>query len=132
MSQTQILQKTPPKRILVVDDGPELAKALRMILSFGGGHRVDITKDAESALAQFEIGKYDLVITDLKLPQMNGFELASAIKQHSPDQHIILITGHADLIQWDAEQLSKIDLLMEKPFTFQQLQQALAKVFSVN
>jgi two-component system cell cycle sensor histidine kinase/response regulator CckA len=130
MTDTEVIRTIPPKRILVVDDGPELAKALRMILTFGGGHRVDILQDAESAWEQYEVGKYDLIITDLKLPKMNGFELATAIKQHAPGQRIILITGHADLIEWDADKLSKIDLLLQKPFTFQQLQEAVAKLFT--
>ena len=130
MTDTEVIRTIPPKRILVVDDGPELTKALRMILTFGGGHRVDILQDAESAWEQYEIGKYDLVITDLKLPKMNGFELASAIKQRAPGQRIMLITGHADLIEWDADKLSKIDLLMQKPFSFQQLQEAVAKLFT--
>jgi two-component system cell cycle sensor histidine kinase/response regulator CckA len=130
MTDTEVIRTIPPKRILVVDDGPELAKALRMILQFGGGHRVDILQDAESAWEQYEIGRYDLIITDLKLPKMNGFELASAIKKHAPSQRIMLITGHADLIEWDADKLSKIDLLMQKPFTFQQLQEAVAKLFT--
>jgi CheY-like chemotaxis protein len=130
MTQGDTAQRIPPKRILVVDDGPQLAKVFRMVLTTGGGHSVEITQDAESALAMFEPGKYDLVITDLKLPKMNGFDLATAIKSRCGTQPVMLITGHAEMIQWETEQVSKIDLLLEKPFSLQQLQDAIAKMFS--
>jgi CheY-like chemotaxis protein len=99
-----------------------------MVLSTGG-HTVEICTDAESALAKFDAGAWDLVITDLKLPRMNGFDLATAIKSRRPAQLVMLITGHAEMIQWETEQVSKIDLLLEKPFSLQQLQDAIEKMF---
>ncbi len=129
MTPGDTAQHIPPKRILVVDDGPQLGKVFRMVLSTGGGHTVEIVQDGETALQKFEAGKYDLVITDLKLPKMNGLELATAIKQQSPKQLVMLITGHVNMIEWDAERVSKIDLLLEKPFSLPQLQEALARIF---
>ena len=130
MTPGELPHRIPPKRILVVDDGPQLGKVFRMVLTTGGGHTVEITQDAESALAMFEPGKYDLVITDLKLPRMNGFDLATAIKNRSATQPVMLITGHAEMIKWEPDAVSKIDLLLEKPFSLQQLQEALAKMFA--
>jgi two-component system KDP operon response regulator KdpE len=128
MTSDNIAQQIPPKRILVVDDGPQLGKVFRMVLSTGG-HTVEICPDAESALAKFDTGPWDLVITDLKLPRMNGLDLATAIKRRNATQPVMLITGHAEMIQWETEQVSKIDLLLEKPFSLQQLQDAIAKMF---
>jgi CheY-like chemotaxis protein len=119
-----------PKRILVVEDGPEVAKAIRMVLAIGGGHKVETVEDGQTGLDRFEPGKYDLVITDLHLPKMRGTELARAIKERSPTQRIILITGYANAINEDSEAMSKIDLLLVKPFSLEQLQDALAEVFS--
>ncbi len=61
---------------------------------------------------------------------MRGTELARAIKERSPAQRIILITGYANAINEDSEAMSKIDLLLVKPFSLEQLQDALAEVFS--
>src|SRR5581483_1123233 len=100
-----------------VDDEPAVADTIRMVLAFHG-HNVEIADAAESALAVFEPGKYDLVITDLSLPKMDGFGLARAIKERAPTQPIILVTAYAESIQGDKERLAKVDFLMGKPFSF--------------
>lgn len=125
-----IQQTLPAKRILVVEDGPEVAKALRMVLAIGGGHKVETAEDGAAALAKYAPGKFDLVITDLHLPKMRGSELARAIKEQDPTQPIILITGYARTISDDAEAMSNFDMLLVKPFSLQQLQDALARFFS--
>jgi CheY-like chemotaxis protein len=121
-------EEIPSKRILVVDDEPAVADTIRMVLAFRG-HTVEVADAAESALTRFEPGKYDLVITDLSLPKMDGLALAGAIKELAPTQPIILITAYAESIQSDKERLSKVDFLIGKPFSLQQLQEALTKIF---
>jgi CheY-like chemotaxis protein len=118
----------PPKKILVVDDEPAVADTIRMILTFRG-HEVEVADAAESALAVFAPGKYDLVITDLSLPKMDGLTLARTIKERAPTQPVILVTAYAESIQGDTERLQKVDFLIGKPFSLQQLQEALAKIF---
>jgi len=122
------VSKPTPKRILVVDDEPAVADTIRMVLAFHG-HSVEVADAAETALTRFEPGKYDLVVTDLSLPRMDGLALAEAIKQRAPTQPIILITAYAESIQSDKERLSKVDFLMGKPFSLEQLQGALKKIF---
>ncbi len=119
----------PPKRILVVDDEPAVADTIRMVLAFRG-HKVEVADSAEAALNVFAAGKYDLVITDLSLPKMDGLNLAGAIKERAPKQPIILVTAYAESIQGDKERLAKIDFLMGKPFSLEQLQEGLVKVFA--
>ncbi len=128
MAGPSVSETITPKRILVVDDEPAVADTIRMVLAFHG-HNVEIADAAESALAVFEPGKYDLVITDLSLPKMDGFGLARAIKERAPAQPIILVTAYAESIQGDKERLAKVDFLMGKPFSLQQLQDALTKIF---
>jgi CheY-like chemotaxis protein len=119
--------KTQFKRILVVDDGPELPKALRLMLTVSGGYKIDIAAEGDSALSTFEAGKYDVVITDYKMPWMNGLQLAAAIKERSPRQPIILITAYTESIAVQDWQ-SKVDFFLQKPFSVEELQAALAKV----
>jgi len=129
MAGPTVSEEIPSKRILVVDDEPAVADTIRMVLAFRG-HTVEVADSAESALTRFEPGKYDLVITDLSLPKMDGLALAGAIKERSPTQPVILITAYAESIQSDKERLSKVDFLMGKPFSLQQLQEALIKIFA--
>ena len=118
----------PSKQVLVVDDEPAVANTIRMVLVHGG-HKVEIVEDAEAALARFEPGKYDLVISDLSLGKMNGLALADAIRERVPNQPFILITAYADAIQADETKLAKVNALLGKPFSLDQLQGALLKVF---
>jgi CheY-like chemotaxis protein len=119
----------PPKRILVVDDGPELPKALRIALTITGGYKIDIAADGNVALQMFEAGKYDVVITDFKMPFMDGLQLAAAIKARSPKQPIIGLTAHLETLKEDKDWQSKLDFLLAKPFELEELQAVLAKVF---
>jgi CheY-like chemotaxis protein len=122
------LHSIPPKRILIVDDEPQVANTIRLLLEIGG-HKIEIVEDAERALAVFEPGKFDLVITDLSLPKMNGTDLARAIRAHAATQPIILITAYAESIARDQEQLANVNRLMGKPFSIEQMQEALASIF---
>jgi two-component system, NtrC family, response regulator HydG len=129
MPGTAISKKNPPKRILVVDDEPQVAQTIRMVLVMGG-HTVDITDSAASALELYEAGKYDLIISDYSLGQMNGLELARLIKERCATQPFILITAYAESMALNQEKMAHIDYLMSKPFPLTQLQEALDKVFS--
>src|SRR4051795_8587610 len=80
------------KRILVVDDAPQVAETIQILLS-QAGHQVETSADGKEALTKFESGKYDLVITDYAMPEMNGIELAGAIKRRSAGQLIFLVSG---------------------------------------
>lgn len=117
---------------MVVDDGPEVARAIRMALAVGAGYEVEIAENGETALARYKTGKYDLVITDLKMPKIDGLELAAAIKKLSPSQPIILITAYAESLKGDHERLANVDFVLEKPFSLQQLQDALARTFPLS
>jgi CheY-like chemotaxis protein len=129
MAGPKTAETIPPKHILVVDDEPAVADTIRMVLTFRG-HKVEVAESAEAALKIFAVGKYDLVVTDLSLPKMDGLGLASAIKERAPNQPIILVTAYAESIQGDKDRLAKVDFLMGKPFSLEQLQAGLTKVFA--
>jgi CheY-like chemotaxis protein len=128
MSRTAVPQKIPRKRILVVDDEPQVATTIKMVLSLSG-HTVEIVDDAEKALAAFEIGKYDLIVTDQSLGKMTGLQLAHAIKERSAAQPIILVTAYAESMAMEKDGLADVDHLMGKPFSLDELQAALEAIF---
>jgi DNA-binding response OmpR family regulator len=61
-------------RILIVDDEPDIAQVLKMGLE-DNGFAVDAYNDPLDAISNFEVGSYDLLLIDIKMPKMNGFEL---------------------------------------------------------
>jgi CheY-like chemotaxis protein len=128
MSIVGNLKSIPPKRILIVDDEPQVANTIRLLLEMGG-HNIEIAEDAERALAIYEPAKFDLVITDLSLPKMNGLDLARSIRGQAATQPIILITAYAESIARDKERLANVNFLMGKPFSIEQLLAALASIF---
>jgi CheY-like chemotaxis protein len=79
-------------RVLMIDDDPSVREVVSCVLdSFG--YDCQTTADGVSGLARFDEGGWDLVLTDLAMPEMSGWEVAEAIRQRSPTMPIVLITG---------------------------------------
>ncbi len=129
MSEPTIAQTIPAKRILIVDDEPPVCVALRMVL-VASGHAVDIAENAPAALRAFEIGKHDVIITDYALGKMTGLDLAQAIRKDYPKQRIIMISAYAESLALRQDRLANINLILGKPFSIQEINHALAVVFS--
>ena len=117
------------KKILVVDDEPPVCEAIAMLLAFDGCEVVTAGNGRE-ALALFAPGKFDIVTTDYKMPEMNGAELALAIKALAPAQPIIMITAHGDMIKTSGVSLAAVDEMVSKPFQLADLREAIQKVLA--
>ena len=120
---------TPPRRILVVDDEPLVCDAVKMMLTFDG-HDVETASNGKDALAIFDPGKFDIVITDFAMPTMKGDELAAAIKSRSPNQPVVMITAYAEMLQTSGNPMAGVDYMISKPFLLDNLREAIAKVTS--
>ncbi len=83
-------------RILVVDDEPSVTGALELILG-ELGHQVESAKSVGEATALLKGPAYDLVFTDLRLPDASGIDLLAHIKSDTPDTEVILMTAHGSL-----------------------------------
>lgn len=94
-------------RVLLVDDEEGIRKILRLSL-MESGYDVQVAASGEEALALFEKEHRSIVLTDIKMPGMDGLVLLQKIKQQSPDTEVIMITGHGDMelavrsLQYDA------------------------------
>ena len=82
------------KRVLIVDDEPDLTLSLKMTLE-ENGLKVNSFTDPLSALENYkeEAGMYDLLILDMKMPQMNGFELYRQIKKINDKAKVCFLTA---------------------------------------
>lgn len=80
------------KRILLVDDEPSIRVLLSAVLK-QAGYVVDVAEDGYAGLRSIQQDKPDIVITDLRMPNMNGFELLSVVRQRYPELPTIAISG---------------------------------------
>lgn len=113
--------------ILVVDDEPFVCDALRMMLNFDG-HVVETAGSGPEALERFEVGKFDLVITDFSMSPMKGDELAATIKARAPNQPVVMITAYAEMLQSAGTKLPGVDFVISKPFLLENLREAISRV----
>lgn len=107
-------------RIMVVDDEPIALKNLRRILE-KAGHRVSAFTNPLRALERLETVPHDLLITDLKMPYMDGMTLFGKAKQTAPALEVIVITGFASLEGAVEATKQGVFHYLAKPFTPDQL-----------
>lgn len=82
--------------VLVVDDEPTLLRAYSRALK-GAGHRVTTASDGPTAVELFKTGQFDVVISDIAMPGMDGIQLLRALRQHDLDVPVVLVTGNPDV-----------------------------------
>jgi CheY-like chemotaxis protein len=114
------------KRILIVEDEEPLRACLRMMLELEG-YQVTEASNGAMALKLFNLGEFDLVITDFQMPVMEGNELAVNLKLLAPSLPVLMITASARA-RCDDE--NPEDALINKPFTVTDLHHALGKLLS--
>jgi len=112
-----------PPRILVVDDEPVVNESCRRVLA-DEGYEVDTIESGRDGLERASARHFDLVVTDLKMPDLDGMELIRELRRQRPDTAIVVITGYATVPSAiEAMRLGVADYI-EKPFTPQQLSEA--------
>ncbi len=115
--------------VLVVDDQPVLCEIFSEYLRHDW-HTVETANSGKEALAKFDAGAFDLVITDLAMPGMTGEQLATAIKERSPETPIVLLTGFNDY-GYSSETLATcIDQIASKPITLIDLRRAIVRAIT--
>jgi DNA-binding response OmpR family regulator len=87
--------------ILVVDDEPDIVITLRTVLE-RNNFKVDTHTEPLQAIKNFEINAYDLLILDIKMPQMNGFELYRELKKIDENIKVCFLTALSELHDYDA------------------------------
>ncbi len=78
--------------ILVVDDEPTLLRGISRVLS-ERGYNVVCERDGDSALATFRAREFDVIVTDIAMPNMDGIQLLRQLREHDADVPVVLITG---------------------------------------
>ena len=104
-----------PIRVLVVDDEPAMCEFVSRILT-DAGYRVTSTTNPRQALALVgEQGDPDLLLTDLKMPQMDGDELAGRLRHNAPDLKVLYLTGFSQSLFETRAVLWEGEAFLDKP-----------------
>ncbi len=109
--------------ILVIDDEADVRELLADVLG-GRGHKVTVAAGGREGLGRFETGRYDLVLTDLGMPDVNGWEVARAVKAARTETPVLLLTGWSDAV--DPSEEHRVDGIVRKPFDLNRLTSAVS------
>lgn len=114
------------KRILFVDDDPAVLAALSNVLH-RERYRWDMVFAAggEAALAELDKGRFDAVVSDLRMPDLSGDLLLEIVRRDSPDTVRIILSGSEC-----APALANVDALLAKPCSARQLREALDRLMA--
>lgn len=119
--------------ILVIDDLPWMLKVVEMMLQ-QQGHKVTCTEDARAVGDMMEKEEFDLVITDVFMPQIDGRDLIKSIKNKKGGMPVIAMTGggsNLEEINTIMEELkSSADSVLKKPFTVKELTDEVSKLLA--
>lgn len=110
---------------LVVDDEPSVLKVVKLFLS-ASGFKVETAQSAVEAMNRFSSGRWDVVLTDLMMPEMTGDQLAAALRKKDPTVPIVLVSGTPH----QTEHPFPFDGVVAKPFIGAKLLTAIHKAMS--
>ncbi|MCD6162450.1 MAG: response regulator [candidate division Zixibacteria bacterium] len=102
-------------RILVVDDEALMRNLLLKILE-QEGYQISLAASSKEALEELENTDFDIVLSDVKMPEISGFDLLKIIKQKWPDTAMIMMTGYGDAYTVKEALMLGADEYVTKPF----------------
>ena len=108
------------QRILIVDDEPNIAASLEFLL-LRGGYEVRVAHDGEEALAQAESFGPELVLLDVMMPKLNGYEVCQRLRQGGRAMKIVMLTARGRGVDMEKSKALGADLYVTKPFSTREL-----------
>lgn len=114
-------------RLLVVDDDEAVLEIIQDMLHFKG-YRVVAVADGKKALETIEAEEFDLVLTDLGMPGISGWEIAKKAKGKNPSLPVVMLTGWGADFENEDLLSEGIDLLLRKPLSWVQLTESIRKL----
>ncbi|MDH3598090.1 MAG: response regulator [Candidatus Tectomicrobia bacterium] len=120
-----------PQRILVIDDEESLLRLLMMSLN-ALGHETEATISSREALHKIDTQTYDLIICDMKMPEVDGYQVYRFVEEHHPDMLSRMIFSSGDTVSEEFQAFFQETgcRLLQKPFLQNELQQAIYQVIA--
>lgn len=131
----EIPPPSAPLQILCIDDEPLLRELVKEMLE-RDGHKVKVSDSGQAGLDQFRLARerrqpFDVVITDLGMPYVDGRQVARTVKQESPRTGVVMLTGWGALIKEDGSAPEQVDAVMSKPPRLRELREVLSRFTAV-
>ena len=104
------------RKVLVVDDDPVVGKSFNRVLS-NKGYVVITARNAQEALNKLQEAKYDVVFTDIKMPGMDGVELAERVKAKHPWTPVVIVTGYGTTANEERAKAAGVSAFLRKPLS---------------
>jgi PAS domain S-box-containing protein len=117
--------RCPPCAVLIVEDNVDAGQTLRTYLE-GEGHRVDVASDGRSGLARVESARFDIVLIDIGLPIMDGYELARRIRARDTRAILVAVSGYGQREDRQQSMEAGFDAHVTKPVPPERLTAVLA------
>ncbi len=105
------------RKVLVVDDDPVVGKSFNRVLSQDKGYIVINAQNAAEALEKLREQEYDLVYTDIKMPGMDGVELAGQVKAKRPWMPVVIVTGYGTAANEQRARAAGVTAFLNKPLS---------------
>jgi CheY-like chemotaxis protein len=96
------------------------------------GHEVRVAASGGEAIEIFDKERFDIVFTDLGMPEMSGWEVAKYVKEKNPKVPVILITGWGAQLDDQKAKESGVDRILAKPFTIEDILQAASEALAIS
>jgi CheY-like chemotaxis protein len=110
-------------KILVVDDDPVVGKSFNRVLS-NKGYVVITAQNAQEALIKLQDGGYEAVFTDIKMPGMDGVELAERVKAKQPWTPVVIVTGYGSKANEDRAKAAGVTTFLHKPLSPEMIEES--------
>jgi PAS domain S-box-containing protein len=117
-------------RVLVIDDEPAILDLLCEILRAHDQETEGVTSGKEG-IAKFKEGRFDLVFTDLSMPEMSGWEVITNLKEIDPQAIMVLITGWGTQIEPEKLKEGGVDLMVGKPFSVSKVMETVSQALEL-
>lgn len=127
MSMPLFDHSTRSVRILFVDDDPNILSAARSLLG-ALGNTVTTAQVRMEAEERLKAGRYDVLMTDLTMPECSGWDLAKRSKELYPNKPVVLVTGWGLTLDPDQMKSGLVNGVLSKPFTLDELRKTLTRV----
>lgn len=115
---------TALRRVLVVDDDPVVGKSFHRVLSQDKGYVVITAHNAAEALERMREQEYDLVVTDIKMPGMDGVELAEEVRARRPWTPVVIVTGYGSTANEQRAHAAGVAAFVRKPLSPEMIEEA--------
>ena len=129
-NETHPAEYTISPHILVMEDEPSVSQGLQMILT-EEGYTVDVAATGRSALMTLENDGVDLLVADLRLPDIDGMDVVRQVRKNKPETEVIIITGYGTT-ELAVEAITKLGVsdFLPKPFEDEEIKKAVGEALN--